>query len=231
MSEERLTNAANAHQRAWEAIPWVVNGSASAAQRRVLEAHLPGCDDCRLELARERELQAAIANAPLPAVGPTDAGLRRLFARIDHARIDRAPDAGAAAATDANRPAARRGARSGVQRWLAAAVVVEALALVVLGIGLVVRPDPAPGYTTLSDGVAARGATIRIVPAPDMRIDELQRLLQSLQLEVVAGPNSVGAYELAPQTAQAARALQISTLRADPGLRLVEPIDTPGTTR
>ena len=230
MSEERLTNAANAHQRAWEAIPWVVNGRASAAQRRLLEAHLPGCDDCRLELARERELQAAIANAPLPAVGPADAGLRRLFARIDHAP-DHAPDAGAAPAADAPRHAARRGARSGVQRWLAAAVVVEALALVVLGIGLVVRPDPAPGYTTLSDGVAARGATIRIVPAPDMRIDELQRLLQSLQLEVVAGPNSVGAYELAPHTAQAARGMQISTLRADPGLRLVEPIDTPGATR
>jgi hypothetical protein len=69
------------------------------------------------------------------------------------------------------------------------------------------------------------------VPAPSLRIDDLQRLLQRLNLQVVAGPNSVGAYDLAPQAEQPARELQISTLRADPGLRLVEPIDAVGAAR
>ena len=115
--------------------------------------------------------------------------------------------------------------------WLAAAVAVEAVALVVLGVGLVARSDPTPGYVTLSDSAPARSATIRIVPAPSMRIDDLQRLLQALNLQVVAGPNSVGAFDLAPQADQPARELQISTLRADPGLRLVEPIDASGAPR
>jgi hypothetical protein len=87
---------------------------------------------------------------------------------------------------------------------------------------------------TLSNAASNRGATIRIVPAPSLRIDDLQRLLQPLNLQVVAGPNSVGAYDLAPQAAGAgptARELQISTLRADPGLRLVEPIDAAGSSR
>lgn len=220
---DRPIDAASEHRRAWEAIPWVVNGSATAAQRRLLDAHLASCSDCRRELARERELQSAIVSEPHPAVDDVDAGLQRLFARID-----RASEHGQVAAADPSRQGPRRAAASSLQLWLAAAVVVEALALAVLGVGLVARSDPAPGYTTLSDGAAARGATIRIVPAPSLRIDDLQRMLQALHLQVVAGPNSVGAYDLAPQAEQPARELQISTLRADPGLRLVEPIDRSG---
>lgn len=223
---ERPIDAASEHRRAWETIPWVVNGSATAAQRRLLDAHLPTCDDCRLELAHQRELQSAIASKPPPAVGDVDAGLQRLFARID-----RAHDDGQAAAAGAPQRETRRAAPSSLSLWLAAAVVVEALALAVLGVGLVARSDPASGYVTLSDSAADRGATIRIVPAPSMRIDDLQRLLQTLNLQVVAGPNSVGAYDLAPQAEQPARALQISTLRADPALRLVEPIDPSGRPR
>lgn len=217
---DRPTDMASEHRRAWEAIPWVVNGSATAAQRRLLEAHLPGCDDCRLELLRQRELQSAIASEPPPAVRDVDTGLQHLFARIDRV----GEDVPAAAASAPGREPRRATAPSSLTLWLTAAVVVEALALAVLGVGLVARSDPAPAYVTLGSDAANRGATIRIVPAPSLRIDDLQRLLQALNLQVVAGPNSVGAYDLAPQAEQPARELQISTLRADPGLRLVEPI-------
>lgn len=222
---DRPMDMASEHRRAWEAIPWIVNGSATTAQRRLVEAHLDTCDDCRVELARQRELQSAIASEAPPAVGDVDTGLQRLFARID-----RASDDGQAAAAGAPLHDVRRPAPSSLTLWLTAAVVVEALALAVLGVGLVARSDPAPAYVTLSSASASRGATIRIVPAPSLRIDDLQRLLQALSLQVVAGPNSVGAYDLAPQAAQAepaGRELQISALRAEPGLRLVEPIDSP----
>lgn len=223
---KRPIDPASEYRQAWEGIPWVVNGSASAAQRRLLDAHLSGCADCRLELARQRELQSAIASEPPPLVGDVHAGLQRLFARID-----RACEVDPAAAVGVPQREPRRAAASSLTLSLAAAVVVEALALVVLGVGLVARSDPAPGYVTLSGGATGRGATIRVVPAPSMRIDDLQRLLQALNLQVVAGPNSVGAYDLAPQSEQPARELQVSTLRADPGLRLVEPIDPPGAPR
>jgi anti-sigma factor RsiW len=42
--------AGAAHRRAWDTIPWLVNGSASDAQRRAVEAHLHDCGDCREEL-------------------------------------------------------------------------------------------------------------------------------------------------------------------------------------
>lgn len=222
---ERPMDAASKHRQAWDAIPWVVNGSATVAQRRLLDAHLGECTDCRLELTRQRDLQSAIASDLPPAVGDVDAGLQRLFARLDRAGEDTPAAVGMA------RREARRAEASSLTIWLAAAVVVEALALTVLGVGLLARSDPAPGYVTLSEAVAGRGATIRVVPAPSLRVDDLQRLLQTLNLQIVAGPNSVGAYDLAPQSQLPARALQISTLRADPGLRLVEPIDPPGTPR
>jgi hypothetical protein len=227
---DRPAHTAGEHRHAEELIPWVVNGSATALQRRQLDAHLVACADCRHELMRQRELQAAIANAPLPVVDDVEHGLQRLMARIDRAR----EEVGAApASTTGHRT--RHPAASGLTLWLTAAVLVEAVALALLGIGLVARSDPAPGYVALSQSPdAPRGATIRIVPAPSLRIDDLQRLLQVLNLQVVAGPNSVGAYDLAPQAARSeprARELQISTLRADPGLRLVEPIDAPGSNR
>jgi anti-sigma factor RsiW len=217
---------ASAHRRAWETIPWVVNGSATAEQRQLVDAHLSRCADCRSELAHQRELQSAIASAPQAAARDVDTGLQSLFARIDRASEADLP----APAVTPHRKVPRTSA-SGLTAWLTAAVVVEALALALLGVGLLVRPEPAPGYATLSEGAPNRGATIRIVPAPSMRIHDLQRLLQLLNLQVVAGPNSVGAYDLAPQGEQPARELQISTLRADPGLRLVEPIDTPVSSR
>jgi anti-sigma factor RsiW len=225
---ERPLDAPGEHRRAWDLIPWVVNGRATAAQRRLLDAHLPTCDDCRLELSRQRELQAAIAGDAPPAVGDVEGGLQRLFARIDRADEE---STAAAAGAGAPRREPRRAAPSSLTLGLITAVVVEALALAVLGVGLVTRSDPASGYATLSDAVVGRGATIRIVPAPDLRFGALQRLLQALELQVVAGPNSVGAYELAPFAEQPARALQIAALRADPGLRLVEPIDLPGAPR
>ncbi len=227
---ERPLDAAAQHRRAWDLIPWVINGSATTAQRQLLDAHLSACEDCRVELARQREWQSAMASDPLPSVGDVESGLQRLLARIDGAS-----EGGRAAAQGASLQDRHRSAPSSLMRWLSAAVVAEALALAVLGVSLATRPEPSPAYVTLNQGTSApRGATIRIVPAPSLRLDDLQRLLDRLNLQVVAGPNSAGAYDLAPRAERAeqtVREVQLSTLRADPGLRLVEPIDPAGSSR
>src|SRR5436190_6188 len=108
------------HRRAWDTIPWLVNGSATGEQRRALEAHLHDCDDCRDELERQRALQAAMS---LPAADAPDAevGLARLMARIDDATRDSAWAAAAAAA-----PRRRLGVGALVVA-LAGAVVLEAV--------------------------------------------------------------------------------------------------------
>jgi Putative zinc-finger len=224
---ERPIDAAGEHRQAWDAIPWLVNGSATAEQRRRVEAHLSSCADCRLELSRQRELHTALVDdSPSLEIGDADAGLRRLFARIDHAADEASPRSALAPRGPTQRPA-----RSSLITWLAAAVAVEALALGALGVGLVAHTSPAPDYETLSEAARGTGATIRIVPAPSLRLEELQRMLQTLDLQIVAGPNSVGAYDLAPRSQQPLRAQQLTALRAEPGLRLVEPIDGSGAAR
>lgn len=209
------------HRRTWDAIPWVVNGSADEEQRRVVEAHARDCADCRDELARQRELQTAMTSEQATTLTNADAGLKRLLQRIDDAETD-------AAVANASAPVPRH-ERRGSARWLVygltMAVVVEAVGISVLGMGLLFR---SPSYQTLSLPAAADAkATIRIVPAPGMRADELQRLLQGLNMQVVSGPNAVGAYGLAPLSPQPALDKQVDALRAAPGMQLVEPIGPP----
>jgi anti-sigma factor RsiW len=216
------TDTTAEHRRTWDAIPWVVNGSATEDQRRVVEAHVPDCADCRDELARQRELQAAMTSEQATTLTNADAGLKRLFQRIDDAEAD-------AAVASASAPGPRH-ERRGSARWLVygltMAVVVEAIGISVLGMGLLYR---APDYQTLSLPAVVTGAqaTIRIVPTPGLRADELQRLLQGLNLQVVSGPNAVGAYGLASLAPGAQLDKQLDALRASPGLQLVEPIVQP----
>jgi len=217
------TDTTAEHRRTWDAIPWVVNGSADEDQRRVVEAHARDCADCRGELARQRELQAVMAQEQATPLTNADAGLKRLFQRLDDAQAD-------AAEASANAPAAaisdeRRASTRALVYGLTVAVVVEAIGISVLGMGLLFR---SPSYQTLSLPVVADAkAAIRIVPAPGMRVDELQRLLRGLNLQVVSGPNAAGAYGLAPLSANPTLGKQLDALRAAPGMQLVEPIGAP----
>jgi len=210
--------AAGDHRRAWDVIPWVVNGSASAAEHRLVDEHVQVCADCRIELARQRNLQAAVAQETNP-VTDVDAGLKRLLKRIDETT-----DHNIAAVPDSTGRRQRQGVGA-INHWLVAAVVVEAVGLSAMGMALVLRGTPEPEYQTLSEiAAASRRATILIVPVPSMQVGELQQQLQALNLTVVSGPNAVGAYALAPNNDQPNQQTQIASLRALPGMRLVEPI-------
>jgi hypothetical protein len=211
--------AAGDHRRAWDVIPWVVNGSASDSEQRLIDEHVQVCADCRLELARQRSLQAAMAQETNPVID-VDAGLKRLFKRIDETtdhRITARPGSGPA----------RRGwhGMAAINHWLVTAVVVESVGLSALGVALVLRGAAEPEYQTLTEAAAGpKRATILIVPVPSMQVGELQQQLHALNLTVVSGPNALGAYALAPNNDQPTQQAQIASLRALPGMRLVEPI-------
>jgi hypothetical protein len=108
---------------------------------------------------------------------------------------------------------------------MAAAILAQAIGLGVLGIRHT-RPG-GDGYVTLSqpDAAAPKDATLRVLPSPSMTMAQWQQLLQAHGLRVVGGPNSLGAYELAPVASNNAPAGDALTqLRQIPGLTLVEPI-------
>jgi len=198
--------AAHGHQELWATIPWVVNGTADAAQCRRLEQHAAGCEDCREELSFQRQLQAGIRGDPAPPHA-AEPGLQRMLARLDQAEP---------------LPAVVSGRWPG-QRWLVAAVLVQAVGLTALGTMLWERSGAAD-YQTLSraDTTLAR---IRLVPAPQLSLAELQALLNRAQLSIVETDGSATILGLAPAPgARLSLAQSLALLRAEPGVRLAEPV-------
>lgn len=210
------------HQQAWELLPWFVNGTASQDERRLVEQHLEQCQDCRAELALQHRLHAAMTQDLVAAPDP-DRGLERLWQKIDNAPATEA-------AIEPPAPAEPRRHKPAFLYALTAMFVLQTGVLAVLGAQFLMPQqtgETAAAYTTLSSPENRFAhATIRIVPAADMRAGELGSLLRKLELQIVAGPTEAGVYSLAPLSAHADTTVQIARLRASGGIRFAEPAGT-----
>jgi hypothetical protein len=194
-------------------MPWALQDSATPEQDEWLESHLAHCESCRAEFAQQSRLRLALS---LPTDVSVDAnvGLAHLFGRLD------APD------LQERRFRSRSG--SWLNRALAAAVLIQAIGLGALGMKLW-SADSSPLYRTLSQEASpAAPGTLRIVPDTAMTLADWNALLHALRLQVVGGPNDVGAYTVAPTSSTSATRQTLQQLRATRGIRLAEPVtDTP----
>jgi hypothetical protein len=194
---------------AWEMMPWVLQGSATQEQDGWLESHLAQCESCRAEFAQQSRLRLALSLPPEVPVN-ADVGLGRLLARLD----------------TADSPEVRTRPRPGswLSRALVAAVLVQALGIGVLGVKLwSVGGNPA--YRTLSqEAVPAAPGAIRVVPDANMTLADWSALLHVLRLQVVSGPNDVGAYTVAPVSSASTAQHALQQLRTTRGILLAEPV-------
>jgi hypothetical protein len=197
--------------RAWEAMPWVLQNNATQSQDEWLTRHLAQCESCRAEFAQQSSLRLAVS---LPSDIPIDAnaGLRRLLARID--------------APEPQEESLRSRPTGWLTRALVAAVLVQALGIGALGAKLWLQ-DEHPGYRTLSQDVTpAPAGAIHIVPDDAMKLADWDALLHSLHLQIVGGPNDVGAYTVVPTRTAAMPKDTLQKLRETQGIRLAEPVAT-----
>ncbi len=195
--------------RAWEAMPWALQGSATQEQGAWLESHLAQCEACRAEFAQQSRLRLALS---LPSDVPVDVdvGLGRLLARLD------TPD-------PQESPLPSR-AGNWVSRALVAAVLVQALGIGVLGVKLW-SVGGNPSYRTLSqEAVPAAPGAIRVVPDAAMTLADWNALLHALRLQVVSGPNDMGAYTVAPVSPASTAQHALQQLRTTRGILLAEPV-------
>lgn len=200
--------------RAWEMMPWVLQQSATQEQGQWLARHLAHCAACSAEFAQQERLQQAMS-LPTDIQLDAEAGLQRLLGRLD------------APMPQAETVRARPG--GWLTRALAAAVLVQAIGIGALGLK-VWSANEHPAYRTLSQEPAAPAAhgAIRVVPDANMTLADWNALLHSLQLQVVGGPNDVGAYTVAPSASASKASNALLQLRAARGVRLAEPVtDTP----
>jgi len=182
------------HAEAWALLPWLANGRIAGAEREWVEAHVHTCAECQAELAAQRMISThlrddAVATPTAAAASEEQRSFDKLWARIEAAESVTLPAIGASGG-------GYRASRT--VRWLAAAVVVQAVGLGVLGFSaLSGRGAPTDDFTLVTredprTGARAQAPTVRLVFAPQASIETINTLLSHQGLEIVAGPGTQG---------------------------------------
>jgi anti-sigma factor RsiW len=201
-------------------LPWFVTGRLDAGDAARVEQHLQACESCRAEVEHDRALHGLLGGDDRPSGLSPSAGFQALMARIGE--TERAMPGVVSHHAGTQPPMTHR-----ASRWLAAAVVVQALALALLGTALWRDTEvPAP-YRTLTQGASspATEAHLRVVFAPETTARELGALLAAVDARIVDGPSPAGAYAISLMHADGeALASSLATLRANPRVLFAEPL-------
>jgi hypothetical protein len=197
--------------RAWEAMPWVLQDSAPQEQTEWLMSHLAECEGCHADFEQQKRLRLAMSLPADVSIDP-ELGMRRLLARLDAPEVEAAP--------------ARSVGGSWLTRALVAAVLLQAIGLGALGARFWAEGTPQPAYHTLSQETThVPAGAIHVVPDTGMKLADWNTLLRSMQLQVIGGPNDVGAYTVLPEGGATASNPTLLRLRTAHGIRLAEPVN------
>ena len=215
-----------AHGECWNLLPWIANESAAARDLARVEEHLRDCRECQEELSFQRQLREAIRSEEAIVLAP-QTSLQKLMQRIDGvADMDDEHEVAPAAAEPV--VARREPARL---RWLPIAAAVQGIAIAGLLAALwsQSRDELAAGrYSVLTTPTAAvaRGPVIRVVFGGNVALDDMNRVLRSIDAQVIAGPSEAGVYTLGLASGAADKSgveKAIAQLRADGRVMFAEP--------
>jgi len=232
------------HTQTARLVPWLVNGTLDAEGAATVRAHLADCAQCRADFDSQVQLYEAMRSEG-PLVFAAEPSFQKLMARIEAGEQAVAPPA--PERTRRHRIAPRRhdepgiGTRSrqreqphplrapAIVRWLAAAVVIEALGLSFAAWMWHARESTAAPYVTLTSPAPSfgTGAHARVVFKSGMTLDELAALLRSTGAHIEDGPTEANVYTLgfAPAiTATNGLSQQVARLRASEFVLFAEPV-------
>jgi hypothetical protein len=193
------------HERAFELLPWLINGSLGPAERDAIELHVRTCIMCRRELKEQQQLRTAVRAQPTIHVS-AQSGLERLDRQLD--------DGGAATRRK------RYAAFTPFAVAAAAGVALLAFLLWLTPLPQITRDT----YSTLATEPAAGTVLLDIVFAEVTTAADIQSLLDEIGGEIVAGPSDIGRYSVRLESAngrEADAARVLATLARDPRVRLV----------
>jgi putative zinc finger protein len=195
------------HERAFDLLPWFVNGSLPGSEREAVEEHLRSCLPCRRELKEQQRLRSAVRTQPAVHLSPQGSfdKFARTLGEASHA---------------ARRTRSRRGP---VARFAAVAVAGVAL----LGVLFWLTPtayDSGGEYRTLASPPGG-AVEVDVVFRGSVTAAEIQLLLDDIDGEIAAGPTDLGRYtvRLDGSDASARRDDVLARLRADSRVRFAGP--------
>jgi anti-sigma factor RsiW len=216
------------HAEAWALLPWLANGRIAAGEREWVEAHVQTCAECRAELAAQRMISTQLRSetvATPAAASEEQRSFDKLWARIEASEAATLPATGAGGGGyRASRPV----------RWLAAAVIVQAVGLGVLGFSALSDGGASsPDFVTVTredprSGARAQAPTVRVVFAPQASIETINTLLAHQGLQIVGGPGTQGNFTAAlsaDAVASGASAESVAAVMSkDPNVSFAEPV-------
>lgn len=186
-------------------LPWYVNGTLSAEERRQVEAYLERSSHARDEVGLLRALRQQVKDETVEN-SPGELGLQRLKREIKQA--EQAPASG-------DRMAGRTITVASFWRPLAVAaclaVVVQAGVMVGLGTGTI-----DPDTVGIASGEAGYTAPVmQVTFAPDATEEDIREVLQTAGASIAEGPTALGIYKLRLVDAENTSLEQaLTTLRA-----------------
>jgi anti-sigma factor RsiW len=198
------------HDVVQQLLPWHVNGTLAADETARVEAHLGQCEDCRQDLAAERELARDVALLPLDV----DEGWQAMTLRLGTA------------------PAGNDNGRGSFMRrpiavgWAVGGAIAASLVLTVGAMGLQ-RPAVAnQTFHTLGSPAVTSAGQVVVLFRPDTTEQQMRAILGAQGARVVDGPTAAGAYVLRLDGRDASSA--IDGLRQSSQVVLAEPIESDG---
>jgi hypothetical protein len=211
-----------AHDRAWELLPWLVNGRIDRGSDEWLVQHVAACEKCHREIELQSTMLAGLAADTRVEYAP-QASFEKLATRIKEFEDEEHRQTGGSARAPA--PVVR------MPRWLTATLALQGVFVVAIAVLVgwqTVDRMLAPNYQTLTSAEPAsdpRG-NLRLVLAPAVTLGDFESLVASLGATVVAGPTSAHVWTLAvPYGVHSSRfAKLLETLRADDRVALAEPL-------
>jgi anti-sigma factor RsiW len=196
----------NEHERAFELLPWFVNGRLEVMERESVEAHLRSCLPCRRELKEQQRLRTALREHPAVHISPQTS-----FERLARRLAEPVP------------AAPRRAARPLGAFARFAAVGAAGIALLGLLFFMVPRePESDAPYRTLATSAPAGGARVDVVFVESTLPAERERLVASIGGEITSGPSEVGRYTVqldSEHSSDASVAEVLRRLNRDPHVR------------
>ncbi len=214
------------HSEAWALLPWLANGRIAPEDREWVEAHVQVCAECRAELTAQRMVAAQVtreeATSPPAVAEDEQRSFNKLWARIEAAE---AASPTAAGNSGAGVPVVRA---SRTVRWLAAAVVVQALGLGILALAFNTSRGRDDISTVTLENKSLEGPAVTVVFTPGASIATINTLLTHQGLSIVSGPGVEGNFtaELSPDAVASGASAETvaAVISKDPNVVFAQPI-------
>lgn len=214
------------HEEANDLLSWYATGTLDTTESDAVEAHVADCAECGAELTELRFLHVAVAEdgGEEPAFRPEL--VQNALAQIDReARDVRRGEGFLAGLAEQFSAFAERFAWSGTPVFARYALAGQLVLVVGLAAILVLQQPVEQEYGTLSGGAGQTDQLVRysLVFAPEVSESDLRLLLQESEVELVAGPSSLGVYTIGVRAALDQTTV-LARLRASELIAFVEPV-------